>query len=187
MKWFLWNYMSLIVNVLHMLLMMSLSMSTGLPDIKQTFIWTFLYQQSHSSRTNPLVLFMLSYLVCCDCRIRVDYSIRSYACPLCWVFLAKLGLIPSTWNSPSPSSPLKVLEPLILIPWLTATITPFLLTELSYFPLCNIVVKALPYNPLLGLLHQMVWGLIGTSYWGYPLDMLVGPAPSTTPYHTHVF
>ena len=27
-------------------------------------------------------------------------------------------------------------------------------------------VKALPYDPLLGLLHQIVWGLIGTSYRG---------------------
>jgi len=35
----------------------------------------------------------LSYLVCCDCLIRVDCSAGSCACPLCGVFLAKLGQI----------------------------------------------------------------------------------------------
>jgi len=45
--------------------------------------------------------------------------------------------------------------------------------------LCDIAVMALPYDPLLGLLHQTVWGLIGTSYRGYPLNMFAGPAPST--------
>lgn len=45
--------------------------------------------------------------------------------------------------------------------------------------LCDITVKTLPYDPLLGLLHQTVSGLIGTSYRGDRLDMLVSLAPST--------
>jgi len=49
-----------------------------------------------------------------------------------------------------------VFEPLMHLPWLAAAITPLLPTETSYLPLCEIVVKALPYNPLLGLLHQTV-------------------------------
>jgi len=72
-----------------------------------------------------------------------------------------------------------VLEPLMHLPWLTAAVTPLLPTELSYLPLCEIAVKALPYDQLLGLLHQMVWGLIGNSYRGNPLDMLEVPAMST--------
>ena len=35
-----------------------------------------------------------------------------------------------------------VLEPLMHLPRLTAVVTPLLLTELSYLPLCNIAVKA---------------------------------------------
>ena len=93
MNWFTWNYMNLVVNVLHLLLMLSPSMSTALPNTRQTFLWTLLYQRSHSSQTDPWVFFVLSYLTCCDCRIRVDYSAGSCACPLCDVFLTELGLI----------------------------------------------------------------------------------------------
>jgi len=62
-----------------------------------------------------------------------------------------------------------VLEPLMHLPWLIVVVTPLLPIELSYFPLYEIVVKVLLYDPLLGLLHQTIWGLIGTSYWGDPL------------------
>ena len=51
---------------------------------------------------------------------------------------------------------LHVLEPLIHLPLLTTVVTPLLLIDLSYLPLCDIAVKALPYDPLLGLLHQTV-------------------------------
>jgi len=38
MNWFVFNYMNLVVNVLHMLLMLPPSVSMALPDIKQTFL-----------------------------------------------------------------------------------------------------------------------------------------------------
>jgi len=38
MNWFLWNYMNLVVNVLHMLLTLSLSVSTNLLDIRKNFL-----------------------------------------------------------------------------------------------------------------------------------------------------
>lgn len=55
------------------------------------------------------------------------------------------------------------------LPWLVAAVTPLLPIELSCFPLCEITVKQLPYDPLLGLLHRMVRGIIKTPYWGDPL------------------
>ena len=39
-------------------------------------------------------MLVLSYLICCDYRIWVDFSTGSCAFPLCCVFLAELGLIP---------------------------------------------------------------------------------------------
>ena len=158
-----------------MLLMLSPSVSTALLDTRQTFLWTLLYQSSHSSQIDPWVLFVLYYLVA-----SVSTALPEAMHVLC-VVCSKLSWdwSLSTWNSPSPSSPFEVLEPLKLIPWLTASVTPLLLTKLSYLPLCDIAVKALPYDPLLGLLHQIVWGLIGTSYRGDPLDMLVSPTLST--------
>ena len=60
---------------------------------------------------------------------------------------------------------LSVLEPLMHLPWLTAVVTPLVPTGTSYLPLCEIAIKALLYDPLLGLLNQTLWGLIGTSYW----------------------
>jgi len=149
--------MNLIFNVLHMLLMLSPSMSTSLPDISQTFIWTLLYQLWHSSQTNPWVLFMLPYLECWDCRIYVDCSARSCACPLCCVFLAKLGLIHFNLELAFTFPPFEVLEPLILIPWLTASVTPFLLTKLSYLPLCDISVKELPYINISSTRRRAWW------------------------------
>ena len=40
------------------------------------------------------MLYVLSYVLWCDCHIRVDFSTESCACPLFGVFLAELGLIP---------------------------------------------------------------------------------------------
>jgi len=94
MNWFTCNYMNLVGIVLHILLMLSPSGLTALLDMRQIFFWTLLYQLSHFSWTDPWVLFVLSYFVCWDFRIRVDCSTGSFACPLCCVFLAELGLIP---------------------------------------------------------------------------------------------
>jgi len=164
MNWFVCNYMKCVVNVLHMLLMLSSSVSTTLPNIRQIFLWTLLYQSSHSSRTKPWVLFMLPYLVCWDIHIPIGCSTRRFACPSCCVFLPELGLIPFNLELTFTFPPFEVLEPLILIPWLTASVTLLLLTQLSYLPLWDIAVNPLPYDPLLGLLNQMIWVLIGTSY-----------------------
>jgi len=62
-----------------------------------------------------------------------------------------------------------VLEPLMHLLWLTPVVTSLLPTELSYLPMWKIAVKALLYDPFLGLLHQTVWGIIATSYQGDPL------------------
>jgi len=49
-----------------------------------------------------------------------------------------------------------VLEPLMHLPWPTASVTPLLPTELFYLPHCEIAIKALLYESLLGLLNQMI-------------------------------
>ena len=49
-----------------------------------------------------------------------------------------------------------VFEHLMHLSWLVVAVTPLLPTETSYLPLREIVVKALLYEPLLGLLHQTV-------------------------------
>jgi len=93
MNRFTWNYINLVVNVFHMLLILSPSVSTALLDTRQTFLWTLLYQPSHLPQTDAWVLFVLSYLVCWDFRIHVECSASRCAYPLCCVFLAELGLI----------------------------------------------------------------------------------------------
>ena len=94
MNLFVCNYMNLVVNVFHMLLMLSPSMSIALPNIRHTFLVNI---------SISIVTFVLDWSVsvvhvilpcCCDFRIRVDCSDESCACPLCGVFLAELGLIP---------------------------------------------------------------------------------------------
>ena len=54
--------------------------------------------------------------------------------------------------------------------WLSAGSHTFSHPKLSYLPRRFSTVKALHYHPLLGLLLQMVWGLVGTSYQGDPLN-----------------
>lgn len=62
-----------------------------------------------------------------------------------------------------------VLGPFMELPWLATHGTPLLPTRACYLPLCATAVKVIPYDPLLGLVHQTVWGLVGTSYRGDPL------------------
>jgi len=50
---------------------------------------------------------MLSYFAWCDFHIRVDCFSRSYACPLCCVFLVELGLIPFNLELTFTSFPLR--------------------------------------------------------------------------------
>ena len=50
------------------------------------------------------IVYMLSYLICCECRICVDYSMGICICSVHCVFLTELGLIPWTSNSLSLSS-----------------------------------------------------------------------------------
>lgn len=66
-------------------------------------------------------------------------------------------------------STFRVLEPFMHLPWLAVLVTPLLPTRTSFLPLCATVVKVILYDPLLGLPHQTIWGLVGTSYWGDPL------------------
>ena len=69
-------------------------MSTALSNIRQTFGMNFVVTTVALVRTDPWVRYVLSYLVCCDCHIRVIFSVGSCACPLHCVFLVELGLIP---------------------------------------------------------------------------------------------
>ncbi len=157
-----------------------LSLLTSLPDTKHTPHMNLVVTTIALIRTNPWVLYMLSYLVCGDCRIRLDYFTRSCVCTLLLCVPSWVGTNPfQPGTHLHPYLPPYLLQHLIHLPWLTVIATPFLLTELSYLPLCNIAVKELPYDPLLGLLHQTVWGITGTSYRGDPLSMLEGPTPST--------
>jgi len=97
---------------------------------------------------------LLTFLPCCDA--------SSLLCSL-------INCVLSQVSKGRTHLKLHLLEPIMQLPWLTAALTPLLQMELSYLPLCEITVKALPYDPLLWFLHQMVWGLIGTSYSGDPL------------------
>jgi len=77
------------------------------------------------------------------------------------------GVFPRVSNGHT-HSPFHVLEPFMSLPWIAMLVTPLLPTRTYFLPLRKIVFKAIPYNPLVGLLHQMVWGLVWTSYWGDP-------------------
>lgn len=157
MNWFTWNYMNLVANVLYILLMLSPSVSNALPDTKQTFHMNLVVTTVALVQTDPWVLYVLSYLVRCDYHIWVDYSAGSYVCPFMLCVPSQVGTNPfQTRIHLHPYLPHFVLEPLVHLPWLIAAVTPLLLTELSYFPLLYIAVKALLYDPLLGLLHQTV-------------------------------
>ena len=61
-----------------------------------------------------------------------------------------------------------VLEPFMHLPWIVAHVTPLLPTRTPCLPLHATVVKAIPYDPLLVLLHKTVWALVGTSYGEIP-------------------
>jgi len=94
MNWFVCNYMNLVVNVLHMLLMLSPSVLTTLPDIRQTFLMNLAISTVTLVSDWSVSAVCVILPCCCDYRIWVDCSARSCACPLCGVFLAELGLIP---------------------------------------------------------------------------------------------
>jgi len=64
----------------------------------------------------------------------------SVLCVPSWVWIDPFQL--GTHHQPHLNPPM--LEPLIHLPWLTTMVTLLLLTELSYLPLWNIAVKALP-------------------------------------------
>jgi len=64
---------------------------------------------------------------------------------------------------------LRVLEPPMHHTWLFAGSHTFSHPKLSYLPMRATTVKALHYHP--GLLLQMVWGLVATSYQGDPLNV----------------
>ena len=55
--------------------------------------------------------------------------------------------------------------------WIIARSHTYSHPKLSYLPLCATAVKALHYHPLLGLLLQTVWCLVGTSYQGDTLNV----------------
>ena len=65
------------------------------------------------------------------------------------------------------------------LPWLAANVTPLLLIGTSYLPLRVTMVMAILYDPLQGLLHQTIWGLVGFFLLGRSPDMLASLAPST--------
>lgn len=93
MNWFVCNYMNLVVNMLHMLLMLSLSMSTALPDTRKNFhmnlaVTTVTLISDWSVSDVHVILPFI-----CDFHIQVDCSTRTCACPSSCVFLAELGLI----------------------------------------------------------------------------------------------
>ena len=94
MNWFTCNYMNLVVNVLHMLLTLSPSAWTALPNIRHTFhlnlaITTITLVSDWSVGVVHVIFLCMMWLLHSSGLIH-----RICACPLCCVFLAKLGLIP---------------------------------------------------------------------------------------------
>lgn len=63
-------------------------------------------------------------------------------------------------------STFRVLKQFMHLPWVIMNVMPLLPTRKYFLPLCATAIKAILYDPLLGLLHQIIWGLVGTSYLG---------------------
>jgi len=94
MNLFVCNYMNLVVNVLHMLLMLSPSMSTALSSIMQTFLMNLVI----STFTLVSDWFVSVVRVILPCMLWQLHLCRLLCRKLCMsffrVFLAELGLIP---------------------------------------------------------------------------------------------
>lgn len=68
------------------------------------------------------------------------------------------------------SFPLPCVRTPIHLTWLAARSNTFFRPKSPYLSVCTTTIKELHYHPLLGLLLQTVWGLVGTSYRGDPLE-----------------
>ena len=69
-------------------------MSIALLDIKQNFHLNLAITTVALVRTVPWVLYVLSYLVCCDCCFRVDCSTGSCVCPFMLCVPSRVGTNP---------------------------------------------------------------------------------------------
>ena len=160
MNWFVWNYMNLVVNVFYILLKLSPSMSTALSDIRQTFLMNL------AISTVTLILdWSVSVLrVILPCILWLSNPSGLLYQKLCMSFVC---CFPSwVWNDPFQTRT-HFHFPLPSKCWnlfYKFYISHTLASDKVILPLCDIAIKELPYDPLLGLLHQMVWALIGTSY-----------------------
>jgi len=122
---------------------------------------------------------MLSSLVCCDYRIRVDCSSRSCACPIVLCVPSRVGASSKPiWDS-LPLSPSTMKETLTQV---TLTITrhmnitsqrksrPLSYADKQELRQISMIMETGP-SYRMGLPHQTVWGLVGTSYQGDPLNV----------------
>jgi len=69
-------------------------MLTALPDIRQTFHMNLAVTTIALVQIDPWVLYVLSYLVCCDFRIRVDCFVGSCVCPIVLCVPSSVGTNP---------------------------------------------------------------------------------------------
>jgi len=129
--------------------------------------------------TIPLgVVRVIRSLCVCDCRICVDYSTGSCACPAMLCVSDRVGTLPfrlETHFHPLPlrwknldtsnSSPHQAREPHCSKTKQT-TLTCWQARAKVYF---KIMETGPSYQ--MGLLHQTMWGLVGTSYRGDPLNV----------------
>jgi len=130
-------------------------------------------------RTDPWVMYVLSYLVCCDCRIRVDYSTGRFVCPFVFCVPSRVGTDPFQTRTHLHPLPLTVKEPLTQVHLHSlGTWTSLPEDKADHSPVMTSKIwgKSLRqwqlghhtgWDP-----HQMVWGVIGTSYWGDPLNVV---------------
>ena len=117
--------------------------------------------------------------MCCDCHICVDYSFEIFSHPVVLCVPNRVRASSQlTWDSLQPY-PSIVKEPLTQVT-LEITRHTNLTTwrwsrPLSYADRQDLrqIFKIMATRPSyqMGLPHQMVWGLVGTSYWGDPLNV----------------
>jgi len=125
------------------------------------------------------VLYMLSSIVCCDFCIHVDSSSGSWAHPIVLCVPNRVGASSqSTWDS-FPPSPSTMKEPLTQVTLVITKHVNLTSREQSEPLSCadrqelRKILKIMETGPSyrMGLPHQTVWDLIGTSYWGDPLNV----------------
>ena len=125
------------------------------------------------------VLYMLCSLVCCDCRIHVDSSARSCARPIVLCVPSRVGTSPNRLGTHSHPLPLQwknhwhkihLQSPGMWNPLIARQSRPLFCADKQELRQTFKIMATGP-SYWIGLPHQTVWGLVGTSYWDDPLNV----------------